>query len=437
VHTISLEHKCLVDLHIAALKLDALLRAERLLRLGEVKELLDVTHLAIAQWAVLVLVALTTNVIRVQAELLEAAKHLRPAVKCGGDTGEAAVVVVARLDEALAGRRLAAKAGTFLAFWVKDVEGAVASKVWDGRHLGLGLRKPVCEDYAGKVDHLEVRRNCCGLNFKVVLVNDSCNIGRVVSAVALGRDVDRFPRVLWEPLVKEEQKCEYVLSCRRTVVDAAAAAPVREADIYRLVKVDIVKVRVPAVRIWLGPPAFSCKTWAKLHEQPGARTAPRATIKPEQQWRILWVIARLKEPEEEVPVVRDVEVARPLLDVVADLRARQLALLIKGHAQLVVGQRRSRRVSNALVQVLALLDKLATVFGPLFHGLLAGSKNVVASRNHRLAAMLKDARDLLGIPEAETSEHRIRCNGGECSMQVAHPWRRYGDHGRRKESSSL
>lgn len=75
-----LEHEPLVHLRIAARKLRVRRSAELSLDSRIVQERLDPVHLAVAQVALLGLVALLAHVVRVEAELLEGPEELGPAV---------------------------------------------------------------------------------------------------------------------------------------------------------------------------------------------------------------------------------------------------------------------------------------------------------------------------------------------------------------------
>ena len=76
-----LEHEPLVHLRITARKLRIRRRTKFSLDSRIIQERLDPVHLAIAQVALLALIALLAHVVRVQAELLERAEELGPAVE--------------------------------------------------------------------------------------------------------------------------------------------------------------------------------------------------------------------------------------------------------------------------------------------------------------------------------------------------------------------
>lgn len=71
---------------------------------------------------------------------------------------------------------------------------------------------------------------------------------------------------------------------------------VRVSDIDRLIQENNTGVGVPGelVVVWLDVAIDGCGT--KFHEQTGHGRAPRATIEPQCNWVVCWIISRLEKP---------------------------------------------------------------------------------------------------------------------------------------------
>jgi len=100
--------------------------------------------------------------------------------------------------------------------------------------------------------------------------------------------------ILRELLKEESQECINILSCRGSALSGSIR--VRVPDIDGLVQEDDTGVGVPgeAVVFWLGVAIDGGR--AKLHEQTSHGRAAWATVEPQSNWIVLWVISGLKEP---------------------------------------------------------------------------------------------------------------------------------------------
>lgn len=101
-------------------------------------------------------------------------------------------------------------------------------------------------------------------------------------------------RILWKLLEEESQEGVDVFTRGNSVADGASA--VRIARIDWLVKEDDRRIRVPRERIVDYVQILIDRCGAKFEEETSQGTASRSPIEPKDDWIILRIISRLKEP---------------------------------------------------------------------------------------------------------------------------------------------
>ena len=83
------------------------------------------------------------------------------------------------------------------------------------------------------------------LELFILLVDERREIGRVVSAVTLGCNMERRLRIFWEATQEEFKKCIYIDGCGWSVVDARAIGRVRVTNVDGLIEKYNVGLRIP------------------------------------------------------------------------------------------------------------------------------------------------------------------------------------------------
>lgn len=118
--------------------------------------------------------------------------------------------------------------------------------------------------------------------------------GDVVAGVRLAGDMEVLLGILRELLEEQGQQRINVFTSSASIADCVAAVGI--ADVDGLVKEDDRGVAVPSIRVVLELDLVINGRWAELEEEAGEGGTARASVKPENDGVVLWVIARLKEP---------------------------------------------------------------------------------------------------------------------------------------------
>ena len=149
---------------------------------------------------------------------LDRTDELRPAVELSGNAGQAGVEPVTGLDKSLAGRDLGPQSlalGT-----VRIVIHSIRSltrPIWDGGHLLVRIRNPVCEDDRGKVDLFQTGDGGKG-KLLVLPVEGGGGVGSVRSPVAFRSHMERSLGVFWETRKEQlEEGIDILPGCGTTV----------------------------------------------------------------------------------------------------------------------------------------------------------------------------------------------------------------------------
>lgn len=181
--------------------------------------------------------------------------ELAVAIKCGWNTCEPRVEVVARLDETLARRDLAPQR---LALWSIRVSvnrvWAVARKLRNRRILDVRVRDPVANHHGCQVDLHQVLGlvlvlGKLELELLVLVVDNRREVRRVRPAVALRGDVEGRFSVLGVPHEEELEERVDVHARGGARVHAGPVGGIRESDVHGLVEEDDVRARVPAMGV--------------------------------------------------------------------------------------------------------------------------------------------------------------------------------------------
>ena len=149
------------------------------------------------------------------------------------------------------------------------------------------------------MDEVEGRRSKRGSSGKclVLLVDDGRDVWRVRPTVALRGDVERCVCVVREAAEEELKEGVHVFTGDGARVNGRALVSIGETDVNWLVEEDDIGVLVPGVLVVGHILALvGNRARPKLEEQAGGRRATRATVEPEEEWRVVRVVTRLEEP---------------------------------------------------------------------------------------------------------------------------------------------
>lgn len=280
LHPVTLEEEVAVDVKVARV-VRRHLNTKGLHNLFLVEVLGNPSKSWVAE--IVVVLALATDIIDVLAGALVWANHGVVAVDGGWDAGPDGLGLVALLDQGLAaweGVVHGAALGLVEDSWVATVTaGHWAVVVVLGKWIG----QAVTDEDGLEVDvALLVGKDLRGEDWNVV------------ASVGLSGNVEILLGVLWELLEEEGQKGVDVLARCNGVGDAGSRVGV--ADINWLVEEDDGGVVVPRVWVVVDLELLVEGGWAELDEHTSEGRAAWATVEPEDDWVVLWVVARLEEP---------------------------------------------------------------------------------------------------------------------------------------------
>ena len=115
-----------------------------------------------------------------------------------------------------------------------------------------------------------------------------------MASIRLASNMEVLLRILWKLLEEKSKECIHVLARCHCV--AHGTATVRITDIHRLVKEDDRSVIVP--RVWVVDKLgiLVNRGWAEFKEQSCKRRTARASVKPQDNGIILWIVTGFKKP---------------------------------------------------------------------------------------------------------------------------------------------
>lgn len=282
LHPVTSEQKVAVDIKVARV-VGVDLDTEGLHHNLLVEVLGDPAESGVAE--VGVVLALAADVIDVLAGTLVWAHHGVVAVDGGWDAGPHGLALVAGLDQRLAAWE--SFVHTIASVLVKNswVAALTAGHWAVVLVLGKAISETVTDEDGLQVDvALLVRQDLRGENWDVM------------TGIRLSSNMKVLLSILWELLEEESEKSVDILASSNSVADRAAT--VRIADINWLVEEDNRCIVVPGVWIVVDLELLVEGCWTELKEETGQGRAAWATVEPEDDWVVLWIIARLEEPYE-------------------------------------------------------------------------------------------------------------------------------------------
>jgi hypothetical protein len=115
-----------------------------------------------------------------------------------------------------------------------------------------------------------------------------------MTSIRLAGNMEVLLRILWELLEEKSKERIHVLARCHCVAHGTAA--IRITNIDRLVKEDNGSVIVPRVRVVNELEVLVNGGRAELKEQSCKRRTARASVKPQDNGIVLWVVTGFKEP---------------------------------------------------------------------------------------------------------------------------------------------
>ena len=100
--------------------------------------------------------------------------------------------------------------------------------------------------------------------------------------------------IFWEGLEEQSQESVDILSSCGSRRGGAGGVGV--SDVNWLIQENDGGVGIPSVLVVDWCLILANEGWAEFHEQPSKRGASRASIQPQDDGIVLWVISRFKEP---------------------------------------------------------------------------------------------------------------------------------------------
>jgi len=126
-------------------------------------------------------------------------------------------------------------------------------------------------------------------------------MGSISTTITLCSEVERLLRVFGESVQEKLQKGIDIFPSELARIHLAAIFGIRETDVNGLVEEDDIGMGVPAVGIECCiVTAIRDTAGTKLEQKPSRGATARAAVQPQDQWCILWRIARLEEPVEQI-----------------------------------------------------------------------------------------------------------------------------------------
>ena len=125
----------------------------------------------------------------------------------------------------------------------------------------------------------------------------------ISTAITLCSKVERLLRVFGETVQEKLQKDIDIFRSELARFHLAAILGIRETDVNGLVEEDDIGMSVPAVGIKRRIMTTIRDTaGTKLEQKPSRGATARTAVQPQDKWCILWRIARLEEPADQVNV---------------------------------------------------------------------------------------------------------------------------------------
>src|SRR6202012_3126095 len=132
--------------------------------------------------------------------------------------------------------------------------------------------------------------------------------------------------IFWELLKEEREESVDILASSHCIGDAGAR--VRVPHIDRLIQEDDAGIVIP--RVWVGNylELLVDARGAELEEETSQRRTARATVEPQNDWVVLWIVSRLEEPVKQMLIVFVViQVSGVLLDARVDTQLARVDFL--------------------------------------------------------------------------------------------------------------
>jgi len=227
--------------------------------------------------------------------------QLAVAVQGCRNTDQARIIIVASFHKSLACWYLCPERPALWPF------GVIINRVWSlaevvryRGHLDVVVGHPIPKHDGCEVDSDErivgIGRRHQG-DLPVLVIYHTRDVRRIRATVTLGCEMEGKGRVLRETREEEFQERIHVLARDWAGVDGTSILDVRVSYINGLVEEYNVGIRVPAIRVRSrGGAVIGNATGAKLEEKTCGGAAARATIKPQDDGRILGRVSGLKEP---------------------------------------------------------------------------------------------------------------------------------------------
>ena len=177
------------------------------------------------------------------------AVQLAVAVQCSRNAGETTAILVARVNQSLAGRNLSTETLALRTIGVVVYGiGTVTGKFGNSCILDIRIRDTISNHYRRKIDPQHAL-NWSKFELLVLLVDDRSKVRYICSTIALCRKMEGCLRIFGVTVQEEFQERVDIVSCNGTGANRGTVVRVRKSNVDGLVQEDDVGVRVPRVRV--------------------------------------------------------------------------------------------------------------------------------------------------------------------------------------------